>query len=96
MMSQRAFSRPLQLPASWGPPGEIHHRTNGRVSIRTLQRYRERGLTALQADNLACALGLHPFDVWGRAYLDAEDLYATESGADLDDLDDLDESGPAL
>ena len=34
------------------------------VSARTVWRWRASGLTAVQADRVACACGLHPGVVW--------------------------------
>lgn len=44
-------------------------------SHRKLQRMRlGHGITLDEADTLACAIGLHPLDVWGDAWLEGDDL----------------------
>lgn len=41
---------------------------------RTLDWYRlkREGLTWTRADQLSCALGMHPMEVWGQDWLDAQ------------------------
>ena len=34
------------------------------VNVRTVQRYLSSGLTFDQADRIACALGMHPLEIW--------------------------------
>ena len=38
------------------------------VTMRTVIRYRKDGLSLDQADRVAFALGLHPFDLWASDY----------------------------
>lgn len=43
---------------------------------RTIDWYRMKreGLTWMRADQLACALNLHPLEVWGDAWLEAQSV----------------------
>jgi lambda repressor-like predicted transcriptional regulator len=41
-----------------------------------VQKWRERGVTVLAADDLAVALGLHPVEVWPEWY-EISERYAT-------------------
>ena len=42
------------------------------VAPRTVTRWRLDGLTWAQADELAVRIGLHPLEVWGTAWWDAD------------------------
>jgi hypothetical protein len=61
---------------------ELTRRLKNVISTATFRRYRENGMTAWQADMLACqGLGLHPMNVWGELWF--EQAYAAwEEGLD--------------
>jgi hypothetical protein len=42
------------------------------ISRRTYERWKRAGVPAFRADAIAVALGFHPMDVWGDAWLEDE------------------------
>jgi hypothetical protein len=57
ILAKRRYTRPVELTDA-----EIAQDCN--VTIRAVQRWRQKGLTAMTADRAACAIGLHPYNVW--------------------------------
>jgi hypothetical protein len=57
----RVDARPL-LAVAGGSAADIAARLG--VTQRTVERWKAEGLSERQADNVAVALGLHPFEIW--------------------------------
>lgn len=64
-------SRPFdleQLLAVCGRPGVSEFALAAGVDRITVHRWRRQGMTSLQADRAAAAVGYHPAEVWGRQW----------------------------
>jgi hypothetical protein len=70
-MAHRATLKPLGPRLPFAPLGEwmkakdLSISSFGHNEARMLHRYQHRGMTAQAADEWACRIGLHPFQVWG-------------------------------
>ena len=52
-----------------GIPGTMLADLTG-INRRTIQRWPERGLRPFDADQVACALGMHPIEIWPTEWAD--------------------------